>query len=449
MTRIPNIAVWVAIAACLAWPLAAGADEMSDLQQEVRALQQKVEALESAPAIQLGLPEATAGQVVGRAALTDRQEAAARLNNLTIDPEYAGFIRIPNSEVIMKFNAKPHVDVTADSGNAGDSRRFITAKIPVEGDPAEGGGEQFNVNANGSQLRWDVRAPNNPGSPRFYYQNDFFGDSGADMKYRLQHLYGAFYNIVVGFTYGVFEDPDAWPDTVDYEGPNAVNFVRRPVVHYKQPINDNWHATFGMEKPDIYVDTTGDDSASLDTPIPDLGANVRWEDAEAGHMQLSGIVRGIGINSVSNSDDTVTGWGVNLGVAYNLTPRDTVLALGNYGEGIGGMGNDSGFANSDAALEADGSLTALPYYSGLLAFTHKWNDTWRSTATYGYVNLDNTDGQTGDAYHETTYASANLIWQIRKQMSIGLEGLYGDKTTKDGSSGDVFRVQLGLVYSIF
>ncbi|HEY8239982.1 MAG TPA: hypothetical protein VIH35_00970, partial [Kiritimatiellia bacterium] len=74
---------------------------------------------------------------------------------------------------------------------------------------------------------------------------------------------------------------------------------------------------------------------------------------------------------------------------------------------------------------------------------------WRSTVTYGYVDLDNSDGQAGDAYHTTTYASANIICQVRKQMSVGLEALYGDKETKDGSEGDVWRVQLGLAYALF
>ena len=81
--------------------------------------------------------------------------------------------------------------------------------------------------------------------------------------------------------------------------------------------------------------------------------------------------------------------------------------------------------------------------------THTWNEKWRSTVTYGYVDIDNADGQSGDAYANTTYASANVICQVRKQMSVGLEGLYGEKETKDGSDGDVWRIQLGLVYSIF
>jgi hypothetical protein len=57
--------------------------------------------------------------------------------------------------------------------------------------------------------------------------------------------------------------------------------------------------------------------------------------------------------------------------------------------------------------------------------------------------------QSGSAYHETHYASGNLIWQLRKRLSVGLEGLYGVRNTKDDDDGDVFRVQMGLLYSIF
>ncbi len=92
-----------------------------------------------------------------------------------VDPALRGFVRIPNTGVMLRFNAKPRVDFTYDTGNAGDDNRFITAKIPVSGDPNKGGGPVFNANGKGSQLVVDVRAPDVAGSPRFYYQNDFFG----------------------------------------------------------------------------------------------------------------------------------------------------------------------------------------------------------------------------------------------------------------------------------
>jgi hypothetical protein len=63
--------------------------------------------------------------------------------------------------------------------------------------------------------------------------------------------------------------------------------------------------------------------------------------------------------------------------------------------------------------------------------------------------LDNQFSQQPNAYHLTNYASANLVWQIRKRLSLGLEGLYGFKEEKNGADGNAFRIQLGAVYSIF
>jgi hypothetical protein len=66
------------------------------------------------------------------------------------------------------------------------------------------------------------------------------------------------------------------------------------------------------------------------------------------------------------------------------------------------------------------------------------------------VHLSDTSGQDPTFYHITHYASANIIWQMRKRLSVGLEGLYGFKEVNDGQdSGNHFRVQLGMVYSLF
>ncbi len=95
--------------------------------------------------------------------MDDQQEAALRPNDLTLDPKYRGFVPIPNTPVLIKFNAKPRVDFTEDPQNTGNPDRFVTAQIPVDGDFTQGEGNQFNVNAKGSQLSLDVRAPELPG----------------------------------------------------------------------------------------------------------------------------------------------------------------------------------------------------------------------------------------------------------------------------------------------
>jgi outer membrane DcaP-like protein len=392
--------------------------------------------------------EGRASEIKDRPAMDDQQEAAPRPNDLTLDPKYRGFVPIPNTPILIKFNAKPRVDFTDDPQNTGNSDRFVTAQIPVEGDFFKNGGNQFNVNARGSQLSIDVRAPELPGSPRFYYQNDFFGSGGGELPFRVRQLYGQIYNVVLGQTFSVFEDPDAWPDTVDYEGPNSAVFARRPLVRYMLALTKKWQLNFGLEKPGAEVDTSIDSDARNVNHAPDGGLNVRWEDSKIGHVQFGAIFRDIGVKGPMVGNQSTFGWGVNLSSSLNVFDRDSVQTQLTYGEGLFRYFNDD-FVNNDAAFDRSGSLTAIPAFGAMIGYTHKWTDYLRSTASYGYVHLDNQFSQGPDAYHQTHYASLNLVWQARKRLSLGLEGLYGHKEEKNGADGDAFRIQLGVLYSIF
>jgi hypothetical protein len=318
----------------------------------------------------------------------------------------------------------------------------------VDGDFFKGGGNQFNVNAKGSQLSLDVRAPELPGSPRFYFQNDFYGGSGGEFPFRVRQLYGEYYNFVFGQTFSVFEDPDAWPDTVDYEGPNSAIFARRPLVRYQLPLNKHWQLNFGLEQPGAEVDTSIDANARSVDHAPDGGFNVRWEDSKIGHVQFGAIFRDIGVKGPIVGDQSVFGWGLNLSAAINVFESDSVQGQLTYGEGLFRYFNDD-FVNNDAAFDRSGNLTAIPAFGGMIGYTHKWSDSFRSSASYGYVHLDNEMSQGPQAYHITHYGSLNLVWQMRKRLSVGLEGLYGEKEEKGGAKGDAFRIQLGVVYSLF
>jgi hypothetical protein len=394
-------------------------------------------------------------QVVGeqspvqdRGALDNQQEAAPRPGNTALDPKFPGFIAVPGTPVIIKFNAKPRADITYDNRNSGNNTRFVTATIPVSTDPAYGGGNQFNINAKGSQLSFEARAPEIDGSPRFYFQNDFFGSGGGEFPFRVRHLYGQIYNVIVGMTYSVFEDPDVWPDTVDYEGPNSATFARRPLARFMLPLDPEWQLNFGVEQPLSEIDGgTFDPNVTGVNHAPDLGVNVRWEKADFGHVQFAVMYRELGARGPVAGNQRTTGYGLNLSTVVQVTKTDSLQVQTTYGKGIFRYVNDD-FQNNDASFDSTGKLKAIPYFGPMIGFTHRWTDDWRSTASYGYVHLLNEDSQAPTAYHETQYASANVVWQIRKRLNLGLEGLYGWKEDKSGARGDVFRVQFGLVYSL-
>ena len=445
---------------------------MKAMQQTMDEMKAKIEQLEKqkpAPTVPPPVAPPTGGvqvvtftpaatEIVGHAspvqprhALNDQQDAAPRPNDQTLDPQYRGYIPVPNTPALIKFNAKPRLDMTSDSQNSGNPDRFVTAQIPT-GPPASGGGEQFNLNARGSQLGVDVRAPDMAGNFRFVYQNDFFG-SGGGMAYRLKQLYGEFYNVTAGFTYSIFEDPDVWPDTVDFEGPNSAIFARQPTLRYALPLNDQWQVDFGVQQPSSDIDGGPAGSrfngATANNQAPDGGFNVRWEDADLGHVQFATILRDLGARDPGvTRDQNAFGWGLNLSSSLKVLQYDSVQGQVTYGEGIFHFCNDN-FSNNDAAYDHSGDLKALPYFAVMAGYTHRWSDAFRSTATFGLVNLDDEPSQGPDAYHRTYYGSCNVVWQLRKHLSVGLEGLYGRKEVQSGASGDVFRVQLGLVYSLF
>lgn len=434
---------------------------MEEMRKKIAELEKEKAAAPAASAIDRTSPsykaleKVAAGQDIGsaspvgqRPSFNDQQEGAQRPKDFTLDPKYRGFFPIPNTPGLIKFNAKPRVDITSDTRNSGNPDRFATATIPVKGQPEYDSSQRFNVNARGSQLSVDVRAPEIPGNFRFYYNNDFFG-SGSGMQYRLKQLYGQFYNVTAGFTYSCFEDPDAWPDTVDFEGPNAVIFARRALVRYMLPLSDAWQVNFGIEAPGSEVDgNSTTNSINQVNSAPDGTMNLRWENAKWGHVQLGGVARSIGADRSGIGDDSVFGWGLNLASSINVFKRDSFQTQLTYGEGIFRYMNDD-FINNDAAFDSSGDLKAIPCFGATAGYTHQWSDVLRSTATYGYVNLDNETTQGPDAYHETHYGSLNLVWQLRKRLSIGGEVLYGQKETQNGVTGDVWRFQMGLVYSLF
>jgi len=462
-------AVAAAIALCLCVPAgiasAQRAEEAEDEPLAGAAAGERGDAAEACQGGDCGVPspadEAEAAlrrqygvrqaRVEYRDSMNDQQGPAPRPSDYVLDPDFRGFIPIPNTVVLMKLNVRPRVDMVAKSAASNTPFRFVPSQFRVVGDPGYADDWRFTGNANGSQLRLDFRAPSMEGNFRLFYQNDFFGDDTKHMRYRLQHLYAQYRGLVAGYTFGLFENPDAWPDTVDYEGPNAVVFARRALVHYQIALGDDLQLTLGIEDPNLAIDTSFDAQAAPRARAPDGGLNLRWTHGDSGHVQFAGILRSVGNDGgTATAGQDELGWGVNVSGVVRALERTTVQYWLVYGDGIGSMGNDTSFLGSDAAFRAsDGRLVTLEYWSGMGAITHRFTNRWRSTISYGYVSLENTSGQATNAFHESHYATVNVIHRLFKRLTVGVEGMYGRLEVRDGRAADVFGVQASLSYGIF
>ena len=381
--------------------------------------------------------------------MSEDQLSAPRPGNAPLDPTYEGFMQLFGTKTWIKLGGYAKLDMITDTTKVGNPNEFITREIPVEGEADYDKGQQFSMQAKQTRLNFELRSPTPIGSLKIFYENDFYGNSDQpNMDYRLRHFYGQVANITIGHTWSTFYDPDANPDTLDFEGPGILPVLRQAQVRYTLPlIKDEMHLAFAAEQPKTDFDDDdfdGDGSDDARNLMPDFISHWRWA-GKPGHVQLGGVVRCLSYDTGSETDSAL-GWGLNLAGSLKTWGEDSLMASGSFGDGLGRYVQD--LSDSGAVADANGDLHTLRTYGGMVAYRHFWNEKWRSTASYSYVRLDNRAEQGDFAYDYTHYAQVNLIWAVSKNFSVGLEYLYGMKQARNGNDGDDHRVQLSLQYKL-
>jgi hypothetical protein len=378
---------------------------------------------------------------------TMNEENLARRDRETPwDPATRASCNSSGTRTWIRLGGYAKIDAITDSTKVGNPNMFITGKIPVQGENDFGKDEHFALHAKQTRLNLELRSPTPIGSLKIYYENDFFNNNTEpSMDYRLCHFYGQVANVTVGQTWSTFYDPDVFPDTLDVEGPGILPVVRQPEVRYTLPIQkEAMFASFAIEQPksDLGNLPAGADGRNT---MPDFAGNWRWE-GKPGHVQVGGVLRSLAYDGVG-TDDSQIGWGLNLSGGLKICGEDSLLASFSYGDGIGRYIQDLP-SGSAGVVDAQGDLHTLSAWGAMLGYRHQWNEKWRSTVSYSYVQLDTRTEQGGFAYDNTHYAQANIIWAVTKNMYVGLEYLYGRKEARDGSDGDDHRVQFSFQYKL-
>jgi hypothetical protein len=100
---------------------------------------------------------------------------------------------------------------------------------------------------------------------------------------------------------------------------------------------------------------------------------------------------------------------------------------------------------------------ALPLLGVVAFYDRTWNDKFTSSFGYSMVDIDNSDGQTADAYRRGQYALANLLYYPVKNLMWGGEIQYGKRENNDDDGVDLdgnqvdsfddYRVQFSVKYN--
>ena len=445
--------------------------QLEELRKQMSAIQSKLDAMgpssvpsSSAPAatgapqestVQTGqpIPPGPVSDHVGEqtrnySTFSEDDLAAARLNNIPLDPKYHGFFFLPGTRTMLKIGGYAKSDFIYDLKPAGNADSFVPATIPI---PSPAGVNNANVSIRPTRLTLDFLIPASKfGDVRFYFEGDLFGSNATTP--RLRHAYGQANNFLIGQTFTNFMDSDAFPDTLDFQGPNSMANIRNPQFRYGFGLGKGRSFYLSVEKPSSDVSfTTPNFTSAPSAPSPDGALRFRQE-FTAGHFQVSSLFRSVAASvgtGTNTRTDSVFGWGINVAGSVKTFGKDNLIAEGTYGHGIARYIQDTSGLGIDAAVisEEDPRLRATPEIAAFGAYQHYWSKSVRSSVVYGYVQVENTDFQPGSTYHRSNYSAANLIWNPIGSLNVGAEFLYGWQVFKNGQSGNAPRIQFSAKYN--
>jgi hypothetical protein len=281
---------------------------------------------------------------------------------------------------------------------------------------------------------------------------DLFGSDGGTNIHWLR-AWAEIGMFGIGQTDSNFMDIDVFPNTIDYWGPSGMVFVRNPQLRITPWAKDGMSLAFSLEAPNSAIDT-----GKISDISPDFGAGFtgmnRWPDGVAafrmdrdwGHFRVAGILRQVGYqNSLTpdnNPSGTKTGYGLNLSGAFKVLGTDSLTWQLVSGKAIASYMNDGGvdlapgrIVLGNTSAEAVSTLGWLAYYN------HFWSDKWSSTIGFSQHQQDNTDGQTGTAFRRGSYGNLNVLYYPAKNVTTGLEFVYGELEQKSGASATDYRLQ--------
>jgi DcaP outer membrane protein len=313
-----------------------------------------------------------------------------------------------------------------------------------------------------SRLGFRGYIPTSAGEVKTIFEFELFG-TGVDAgqtTFRLRHAWGELGQVGAGQTWSPFMDIDVFPNSIEYWGPNGMVFFRNVQLRWTPWSDGDSRFAVALERPGASADQ-GEYAGRIELqdvkgrfPLPDLSAHFR-KAGDFGHVQFSGIVRQIKWDDLNTDafdlSGDATGWGLH--VSSNLKIGKHVARLSVvYGEGIQNYMNDApvdvGIENNFVNPRTPIVGKALPLL-GVVAFIDlNWNENWTSTVGYSFLDIDNSDAQSPNAFKKGQYALANLLYYPVPNVFLGPELQWGKRENfSDGFTSDDFRIQFSAKYN--
>jgi hypothetical protein len=366
--------------------------------------------------------------------------------------------------------AKPRLDISGfamlDMGyqtGQSDPDWFDTArpvKLPAYANEYGADGHWF-MGVRQSRLGFRGYIPTKLGEVKTIFEFELFG-TGVDAgqtTFRLRHAWAELGKFGAGQYWSTFMDPDVFPNSVEYWGPNGIVWFRNVQVRWT-PITGATTVAVALERPGasadqgVYQDRIELQGVRGRFPLPDLAAHVS-RSGKWGHVQLAGLLRYMKWDDLNDDQYDLTGeawgWGFDLTAVLNVG-QGAFRGAFIYGEGIQNYMNDApvdvGIKNnfSDPVTPILG--VPLPMVSFSIFYDHTWNEKFTSTIGCSMLDITNSDGQAASAFKRGKYALTNVLYHPAPNVMMGPEIQWIERQNfSDGWKVDDLRFQFSAKYS--
>jgi hypothetical protein len=381
----------------------------------------------------------------------ENEVGAPRIDNEPLDPQLRGFFHLPGTNTYMKFGGFVKTDLFYDLNYAGTYYgAYVPSSFPSSTTPHS---ENATVSMRPTRFTWETRQgtlDNSGNEVKAFFEFDFLSNYDRN-SIRLRQFYGQYKNFLAGQAWSAFADPDAFPDTLEFEGPPGIIAARFPQFRYTQPLSEHHSIGVSIEKSGTDVPFSTQFGVPVGTSkFPDLIGFYRYENSH-GHLHTAALFRNVGgivpNEEILNLGRHTGAYGMSLSGVWG-SPNDSVVFQLVFGKGISNYYNDNFGLGTDVGFAANGRLVATPTGSGQFGYTHNWTKILRSTVSYGYVRINSPASDPGTSYHVSNYATVNFIVQPTIRYLFGAEYIYGSLERKDGFKWVAPRIQASITYYI-
>lgn len=404
------------------------------------------------------------------------KDRSKNINGIPV-PHFA--IHTTNKKFVMTIGAKINPIIGADMGSDlykmdGAGINFVPSQIRV---PAmEGKKSDFFINALNADVDLQVVGFGNTKDQITGYIK--FSTNGNNHSINLSKAYITWRGLTAGLKHSLFQDEEAIPPTIDPQGPNGQVNVTVNEIGYVSPSLKGVRLGIGVDMPSYYTSRgiyLGKDYRTwygkyiegqkvcdpnfYSFQSPDIPMFVEYAKG-MNRVKLAGIVRPLIYRDLlCNKRRASVGWGLSL--SGNIKPVDqlTFYLQATYGKGIGKYIQDlSGIPVSFVPKDDHpGEMTPTPMMGWCVGISYDINHKWqvnlmasqaRMWQASTYAEEESESDANLNNYRYGYYAAANVFYNISSYFQLGLEYLYGCRSTWHHGSGHDNRLQFQVQFTL-